>query len=53
MITGNQNPEVGKQELYTVHDTGHYLPSADVQYVWNIWKKQKNGTWKDITPKTT
>ncbi len=55
MITGNQNPEVGKQELYTVHDTGHYLPSADVQYVWNIWKKQKNGTWKDITqepPKT-
>lgn len=51
MISGNQNPEVGKQEFYTVHDAMQYLPTADTQYVWNIWKKQRNGIWKEITQK--
>ena len=55
MITGNQNPVVGKEEYYQVNSLGLPLFSNNERYVWKIYKKQKSGSWRDITmnpPKT-
>ena len=51
MITGNQNPIVGKDEYYTFTDFTQMFETPDVQYVWAIWKKMKTGKWVNITQK--
>lgn len=52
-ITGNQNPLAGTTYSYEVKPS---LLSFGLkgEYEWYLYKKQKNGTWKDITgkPKT-
>ncbi|WP_426477638.1 M23 family metallopeptidase [Chryseobacterium sp. CBSDS_008] len=52
-ITGNQNPQVGITYFYEVKPS---ILSFGLkgEYEWYIYKKQKNGNWKDITgtPKT-
>lgn len=53
MITGTQNPVVGKEEFYQysdVLDPFAVFNSSNITYVWNIWKK-KNGSWLNITEK--
>lgn len=53
MITGTQNPIVGKEEFYQYNDVLNPLAafnSSNITYVWNIWKK-KNGSWLNITEK--
>jgi len=56
-IIGNQNPKVGETNFYEVSIFGSlsfFNPGS--QYEWYLFKKQKNGNWKDITkngiPKT-
>ena len=50
MISGTQNPVVGKEEIYEVNDAiGLPFLDSNVQYVWHIWKKSKDNKWLDIT----
>lgn len=53
MITGNPNPIVGKEEFYQYQNQYQnpldLFNSAQSIFVWFIWKKQKNGTWVNIT----
>ncbi|WP_288435188.1 peptidoglycan DD-metalloendopeptidase family protein [uncultured Chryseobacterium sp.] len=52
-IIGNQNPMVGTTYSYEVKPS--LLPfGLKGEYEWYLYKKQKNGSWKDITgkPKT-
>ncbi|MDR3025161.1 hypothetical protein [Chryseobacterium sp.] len=52
MILGTQNPVVGKEEIYQISDfSGGIFAGNDIQYFWYLWRKQKNGTWLDITKK--
>lgn len=48
MITGKQNPIVGKDEMYTVHDSFFSFDNFNAKYVWAIWKKI-SGKWVNIT----
>lgn len=52
-IIGNQNPLVGTTYSYEIQPSGLSFGLRS-EYEWYIYKKQKNGTWKDITgkPKT-
>ncbi|SFC41756.1 glycoside hydrolase family protein [Kaistella jeonii] len=50
MITGTQNPVVGKDEIFQFSDGLDLFNSSNATYVWNIWKK-KAGTWINITQK--
>ena len=52
-IIGNQNPLLGTTYNYEIKSFG-LLGGLTNQYEWYLYKKQKNGTWKDITgtPKT-
>ncbi|MGE8533235.1 MAG: hypothetical protein ACN6OJ_01470 [Chryseobacterium sp.] len=52
-IIGNQNPMVGKAYPYEIQPSGLSF-GLKGEYEWHLYKKQKNGTWKDITnqPKT-
>ncbi|WP_336703289.1 hypothetical protein [Chryseobacterium indologenes] len=52
-IAGDQNPRVGTTCSYEIRHSGlSFVLNGD--YEWYIYKKQKNGSWKDITgkPKT-
>lgn len=51
MITGTQNPVVGKDEFYSFSDALDIFNSSNATFVWNIWKKNKAGSWIDITRK--
>jgi len=52
-IIGNQNPMVGKTYPYEIQPSGFSF-GLKGEYEWHLFKKQKNGSWKDITgkPKT-
>ncbi len=52
-IIGNQNPMVGKTYPYEIQPSGLSF-GLKGEYEWHLYKKQKNGAWKDITnqPKT-
>ena len=53
IIIGNQNPLLGTTYNYEIKPFGlSFGPKS--KYEWYLYKKQKNGTWKDITgsPKT-
>ncbi|HCM36174.1 hypothetical protein [Chryseobacterium sp.] len=53
IIIGNQNPLLGTTYSYEIKPFGlSFGPKS--KYEWYLYKKQKNGTWKDITgsPKT-
>ncbi|MBF8458401.1 glycoside hydrolase family 104 protein [Kaistella sp. G5-32] len=50
MITGTQNPVVGKDEIFQFSDGLDLFNSLNATYVWNIWKK-KAGKWINITQK--
>ncbi|WP_276877098.1 M23 family metallopeptidase [Chryseobacterium joostei] len=52
IIIGNQNPLLGTTYSYEIKPFG--LSFGSNKYEWYLYKKQKNGTWKDITgtPKT-
>lgn len=52
IIIGNQNPLLGTTYNYEIKPFG--LSFGSNKYEWYLYKKQKNGTWKDITgtPKT-
>lgn len=47
-IIGNQNPMVGKTYTYEVKPSGLSF-GLKGEYEWYLYKKQKNGIWKDIT----
>jgi len=52
-IAGDQNPRVGTACSYEIKPSGlSFILNGD--YEWYLFKKQKNGSWKDITgkPKT-
>ncbi|MGX5686506.1 hypothetical protein ACWKWW_18295 [Chryseobacterium cucumeris] len=52
-IAGDQNPRVGTVCSYEIKPSGlSFVLNGD--YEWYLFKKQKNGSWKDITgkPKT-
>ncbi|MCC3217594.1 hypothetical protein LIV57_20230 [Chryseobacterium sp. X308] len=52
-IAGDQNPRVGTVCSYEIEPSGlSFVLNGD--YEWYLFKKQKNGSWKDITgkPKT-
>ncbi|PWW30739.1 hypothetical protein [Chryseobacterium sp. AG844] len=52
-IAGDQNPRVGTVCSYEIKPSGlSFVLNGD--YEWYLYKKQKNGSWKDITgkPKT-
>ncbi|PRB02572.1 hypothetical protein CQ046_11820, partial [Chryseobacterium sp. MYb7] len=53
IIIGNQNPMVGKTYPYEIQPSGLSF-GLKGEYEWHLYKKQKNGAWKDITnqPKT-
>ncbi|SFI50138.1 hypothetical protein [Halpernia frigidisoli] len=51
MITGTQNPVVGKEEIYQYSDGIDLFNSSNATYVWNIWKKKRDGVWINITKK--
>ncbi|MDQ0594784.1 hypothetical protein QFZ37_003153 [Chryseobacterium ginsenosidimutans] len=52
-IIGNQNPVVGIQHPYEINTLASILmggfSTPNSVYEWYLYKKQKNGTWKDIT----
>jgi predicted chitinase len=52
-IIGNQNPVVGIKYEYEVNTLASILMgsfgSSNTTYEWYIYKKGKNGTWKDVT----
>ncbi|WP_433628381.1 glycoside hydrolase family 19 protein [Chryseobacterium cucumeris] len=52
-IIGNQNPLVGTTYTYEIKPSGLSF-GLKGDYEWYLYKKQKNGSWKDITgkPKT-
>ncbi|QBA22626.1 hypothetical protein EU348_16140 [Chryseobacterium indologenes] len=52
-IIGNQNPLVGTIYTYEIKPSGLSF-GLKGDYEWYLFKKQKNGSWKDITgkPKT-
>ncbi|MDR6370508.1 putative chitinase [Chryseobacterium bernardetii] len=52
-IAGDQNPRVGTACSYEIKPSGLSLV-LNGDYKWYLFKKQKNGSWKDITgkPKT-
>ncbi|SMO83080.1 Predicted chitinase [Chryseobacterium rhizoplanae] len=52
-IAGDQNPRVGTACSYEIKPSG-LLFILNGDYEWYLFKKQKNGSWKDITgkPKT-
>ena len=47
-IIGNQNPMVGKTYTYEIKPSGLSF-GLKGEYEWYLYKKQKNGIWKDIT----
>jgi len=49
-ITGNQNPIVGETNSYAINLFGA-IPfiSTNASYEWYLFKKQKSGSWIDIT----
>ncbi|PRB03920.1 hypothetical protein CQ046_09030, partial [Chryseobacterium sp. MYb7] len=49
-IIGNQNPLVGAAYSYEVQPSDLSFGLRG-EYEWYIYKKQKNGSWKDITDK--
>ncbi|MBB6329279.1 muramidase (phage lysozyme)/biotin carboxyl carrier protein [Chryseobacterium sediminis] len=49
-IIGNQNPLVGTTYTYEIKPSG-LLFGLKGEYEWYLFKKQKNGIWKDITGK--
>lgn len=49
MITGTQNPIIGKEEFYRFTDGLDIFNSLNAKFVWSIWKKQKSGSWLNIT----
>lgn len=51
MITGTQNPMVGKEEFYGFSDPLDIFNVTNATFVWNIWKKNKSGSWINITKK--
>lgn len=53
IIIGNQNPLLGTTYHYEIKPFGLSFGSQG-KYEWYLYKKQKNGIWKDITgnPKT-
>lgn len=51
MITGIKNPIVGKEEFYLFSDPFDTFNVSNATFVWNIWKKNKNGSWINITQK--
>jgi len=46
-----QNPVVGVEEYYQINDIfpNAILGANNVQYLWYLWRKRKNGSWFDIT----
>lgn len=49
-ITGNQNPLVGTTYPYEINVPG-LLGGLGSDFEWQLYKKQKTGSWKDITGK--
>ncbi|RKE78062.1 peptidoglycan DD-metalloendopeptidase family protein [Chryseobacterium sp. AG363] len=49
-IAGDQNPRVGTTCSYEIKPSGLSLV-LNGDYEWYLYKKQKNGSWKDITGK--
>lgn len=49
-IIGNQNPLVGTTYTYEIKPSGLSF-GLKGDYEWYLYKKQKNGIWKDITNK--
>ncbi|SMO90879.1 Peptidase family M23 [Chryseobacterium rhizoplanae] len=49
-IIGNQNPLVGTTYTYEIKPSGLSF-GLKSDYEWYLYKKQKNGIWKDITNK--
>jgi predicted chitinase len=47
-IIGNQNPLVGTTYTYEIKPSGLSF-GLKGDYEWYLYKKQKNGSWKDIT----
>lgn len=51
-IKGNQNPVIGVTTFFEVVDLGlslNFTSQNNLQYVWYIYKKGKNGSWENIT----
>ncbi len=51
-IKGNQNPVIGVTTFFEVVDLGvalNFTTPNNLQYVWYIYKKGKNGSWENIT----
>lgn len=51
MITGTQNPMVGQEEFYEFSNSLDIFNNSKATFVWNIWKKNKSGSWINITQK--
>ena len=51
MITGTKSPMVGKEEFYGFNDALDIFNISNATFVWNIWKKNKSGSWINITQK--
>ncbi|MCU7618769.1 peptidoglycan DD-metalloendopeptidase family protein [Chryseobacterium sp. PBS4-4] len=50
-IIGSQNPVVGKAFTYEISSGSLSIFGDSTKYGWYLFKKQKNGSWRDITDK--
>ena len=48
-IIGSQNPVVGKAYVYEISSGSLSIFGENTKYEWYLFKKQKNGSWRDIT----
>ncbi|RZJ51840.1 MAG: hypothetical protein EOO44_13680, partial [Flavobacterium sp.] len=48
-IIGSQNPVVGKAYAYEISSGSLSIFGENTKYEWYLFKKQKNGSWRDIT----
>ncbi len=53
-IIGNTNPKVGQTNFYEISSLGFpFFNMGSTTYEWYLFKKQKNGSWIDITKNAT
>ncbi|GAA5084098.1 hypothetical protein GCM10023210_03500 [Chryseobacterium ginsengisoli] len=48
-IIGSQNPVVGKAYAYEISSGSLSIFGENTKYEWYLFKKQKNGSWRDVT----
>lgn len=48
-IIGSQNPVVGKAYAYEISSSSLSIFGDNTKYEWYLFKKQKNGNWRDVT----